>query len=194
MTQHDGTLVTPQVLSDTLTELQNQGMDKAHELFAELEPHLSAFARENATHIIGKLTLANAPRAVCRGVFSDVIGLVTLCFHAQRRGVHQLWQDTALGEGLLARLGEAVQKTEATPTPLPEGGDGAAVVDVLLTSVGDRKASVVRAIRRLTRQSLQEVRALAETTPSVLLRRVPRDVAEQARQAVEKAGGAVLIL
>src|SRR5262249_13383645 len=98
MTQHDGTPPTPQVLSDTLTDLQNQGMDKAHQLLSELEPHLSAFARENATHIIGKLTLANAPRSVCRGVFSDVIGLVTLCFHAQRRGVHQLWQDTALGE------------------------------------------------------------------------------------------------
>jgi ribosomal protein L7/L12 len=194
MTQHDGTLVTPAVLSDTLNDMQAQGIEKAHQLFNELEPNLCGFVRENATHIAGKLALANAPRSVVRGVFNDVIGLVTLCFHAQRKGIHQLWQDTAIGEGLLARLGEAAQKLEPSPVVEAEGGDGAALVDVLLTNVGERRASVLRAIRRLTQQSPKEVRALAEMTPSVLLRKVPREVAEQARAAVEKAGGSVVIL
>jgi large subunit ribosomal protein L7/L12 len=194
MTQHDGTLITPSVLSETVNDMQGQGLEKAHLLFTELEPHLSTFARENATHIAGKMALANVPRSVVRAVFNDIVGLVTLCFHAQRKGVHQLWQDTSIGEGLLARLGEAVQKTEATAAVQAQGGDGAAVVDVLLTNAGERKASVVRAIRRLTQQSLKEVRALAEATPSVLLRKVSREVAEQAKALVEKAGGSIVIL
>ena len=193
MTQHDGTLITSPILSDTLTEMQSAGIEKAYQLFTELEPNLSAFVNENATHIAGKMALANAPRSVVRGVFNDVIGLVTLCFHAQRKGVHQYWQDTTIGEGLLARMGDAVQKIEP-PTPQAEGGDGTALVDVLLTNVGERKVSVLRAIRRLTQQPLKAVRTLAETTPSILLRKVPRAIAEEAKAVVEKAGGSVVIL
>jgi ribosomal protein L7/L12 len=188
---HDGTLVTSPLLSETLEELQARGMDDARKAFEEMEPHLSGFVRENATHIAGKMSLAGAPRSVVRGVFHDILNLVTLCYHAQRRGVYQLWKDTTVAEGLLARLGEAAPTpTEAAPKPTGE----AAPVDLLLTAVGERRTALVRTLRRLTGQPLAEVKALTEATPSVLLRQVPVETARQAKAAVERAGGSALIV
>jgi len=76
------------------------------------------------------------------------------------------------------------------------GGDAAAEqteFDVVLTSFGEKKVGVIKAVRGLTGLGLKEAKDAVEATPSVLKEGVSKDEAEEAKKTLEEAGASVEI-
>ena len=60
--------------------------------------------------------------------------------------------------------------------------------DVILTSVGDNRISVIRAVRELTTLGLKESKDLVESAPKPVKEGVSKDEAAAAKQKLEAAG------
>ena len=60
--------------------------------------------------------------------------------------------------------------------------------DVILTSVGDNRISVIRAVRELTTLGLKESKDLVESAPKAVKEGVNKDEAAAAKQKLEAAG------
>ncbi|HDK38510.1 MAG TPA: 50S ribosomal protein L7/L12 [Thiolapillus brandeum] len=65
--------------------------------------------------------------------------------------------------------------------------------DVVLTSFGDKKVGVIKAVRGLTGLGLKEAKDAVESVPSVLKEGVSKDEAEEAKKTLEEAGATVEI-
>jgi large subunit ribosomal protein L7/L12 len=63
--------------------------------------------------------------------------------------------------------------------------------DVILTSAGDKKIQVIKEVRTLTNLGLKEPKDLVDNAPKPVLERVPKEQADQAKEKIEAAGGAV---
>ncbi len=104
---------------------------------------------------------------------------------------------------LLTEFEEKFGVTAAAPVavaaagaPAAGGGDGAAEeektdFDVVLTSAGDKKIQVIKAVRELTSLGLKEAKELVESAPKAVLEGANKDDAEAAKTKIEEAGGAV---
>jgi len=77
----------------------------------------------------------------------------------------------------------------------PAAGDaGEAAVekdefDVVLTSFGDTKVGVIKAVRTITGLGLKEAKDAVEGTPSTIKEGVAKDAAEEIKKQLEEAGG-----
>ena len=72
------------------------------------------------------------------------------------------------------------------------GGDAAKdEFDVVLTSFGDKKVGVIKAVRAITGLGLKEAKDLVESAPAPIKEGAPKDEAEEAQKALEEAGGTV---
>ena len=63
--------------------------------------------------------------------------------------------------------------------------------DVVLTSFGEKKIQVIKAVRALTGLGLKEAKELVEGAPKAVKEGVDKDTAEDAKKALEEAGGSV---
>ena len=63
--------------------------------------------------------------------------------------------------------------------------------DVVLTSFGEKKIQVIKAVRALTGLGLKEAKDLVEGAPKAVKEGVDKDTAEDAKKALEEAGGSV---
>ncbi|WP_177420157.1 50S ribosomal protein L7/L12 [endosymbiont of Lamellibrachia barhami] len=82
--------------------------------------------------------------------------------------------------------------------PAAGGGEAAAVeeqteFDVVMTSFGANKISVIKAVRSLTGLGLKEAKAAVEGVPSAMKEAVSKDEAEEAKKLLEEAGAEVEI-
>ncbi|HBG93938.1 MAG TPA: 50S ribosomal protein L7/L12 [Chromatiaceae bacterium] len=83
--------------------------------------------------------------------------------------------------------------------PAAAVGDDAAAAeeqtefDVVLTSFGSNKVSVIKAVRALTGLGLKEAKDAVEGAPNTLKEGVSKDDAEAAKKALEEAGASVEI-
>ena len=81
----------------------------------------------------------------------------------------------------------------------PGGAEGAEEAeektqfDVVLTSVGDKKIQVIKAVRALTSLGLKEAKDLVEGVPKAVKEAVSKDEADEATKQLEEAGGSVEI-
>lgn len=102
----------------------------------------------------------------------------------------------------LADLSQAIQDkfgvTAAAPMAMAAmPGAGAAEVeeqtefDAVLTSIGDKKIQVIKAVRQLTSLGLKEAKELVESAPVKVKEGVPKDEAEATKAKIEEAGGIV---
>ncbi|GAA5446226.1 50S ribosomal protein L7/L12 [Microbulbifer sp. NBRC 101763] len=77
----------------------------------------------------------------------------------------------------------------------PAGGEAAAEekdsFDVILTSAGDKKVNVIKAVRGITGLGLKEAKALVDGAPSPLKEGATKDEAEAAKKELEEAGATV---
>ncbi len=79
----------------------------------------------------------------------------------------------------------------------PAAGDaGEAAVekdefDVVLTSFGQAKVGVIKAVRTITGLGLKEAKDAVEGTPSTIKEGVAKDAAEEIKKQLEEAGGTV---
>lgn len=75
------------------------------------------------------------------------------------------------------------------------GGDAAGAVeeqtefDVMLTSFGEKKVGVIKAVRGLTGLGLKEAKDAVESAPTAVKEGVSKDEAEEAKKLLEEAGG-----
>ncbi len=78
-------------------------------------------------------------------------------------------------------------------------GNGEAVVeveekdefDVVLTSFGDKKVGVIKAVRSITSLGLKEAKSLVESAPTAVREGVGKNEAEDLKNQLEAAGGTV---
>jgi len=82
--------------------------------------------------------------------------------------------------------------------PAADGGAGAAAeeqteFDVVLTSFGANKVSVIKAVRGITGLGLKEAKAAVEGTPNAIKEGVSKDEAEEVKKQLEEAGASVEI-
>ena len=82
--------------------------------------------------------------------------------------------------------------------PAAAGGDagGAAAeekdeFDVVLTSAGDKKVNVIKAVRGITGLGLKEAKALVDEAPSPVKEGATKDEAEDFKKQLEEAGATV---
>ncbi len=79
----------------------------------------------------------------------------------------------------------------------PAAGDAgeAAVVkdefDVVLTSFGQTKVAVIKAVRAITGLGLKEAKDAVEGTPSVIKEGIPKGEAEEVKKQLEEVGATV---
>lgn len=80
----------------------------------------------------------------------------------------------------------------AVAGPTDEGGGGDAAeqteFDVILTSFGDNKVAVIKAVRSITGLGLKEAKATVEGAPTPVKEAVSKGEAEEAQKALEEAG------
>jgi large subunit ribosomal protein L7/L12 len=60
--------------------------------------------------------------------------------------------------------------------------------DVVLSSIGEKKVSVIKAVRAITGLGLKEAKALVDGAPSSIKEGVSKDDAEDAKKQLEEAG------
>lgn len=97
---------------------------------------------------------------------------------------------------LIEAMEEKFGVTAAVAAVAVAGGDAAAAeekteFDVVLTGAGDKKVNVIKAIRALTGLGLKEAKAMAESSPGVVLEGASKDAAEDAKKQLEEAGATV---
>lgn len=79
--------------------------------------------------------------------------------------------------------------------PAAGGGDAGAAAeeqtefDVMLTSAGEKKVAVIKAVRAITGLGLKEAKGLVDGAPSAIKEGVSKDDAEEVKKQLEEAGG-----
>jgi len=78
--------------------------------------------------------------------------------------------------------------------PADDAGEAAAEkdeFDVVMTSFGGNKVSVIKAVRAITGLGLKEAKDTVEGAPSVIKEGVAKDEAEEVKKQLEEAGASV---
>ncbi len=65
--------------------------------------------------------------------------------------------------------------------------------DAVLTSFGDKKIQVIKAVREVTNLGLKEAKDLVEGVPKAVKEKVSKEEVEKVKQKLEEAGGTVEI-
>jgi len=63
--------------------------------------------------------------------------------------------------------------------------------DVVMSSFGSNKVSVIKAVRALTGLGLKEAKGMVEGTPATIKEAVSKDEAEEVKKTLEEAGAQV---
>ncbi len=84
----------------------------------------------------------------------------------------------------------------AAPAAGAAGADAAAAeeqteFDVMLSSFGEKKVGVIKAVRAITSLGLKEAKDLVESAPSAIKEGVTKVEAEEIKKQIEEAGGSV---
>ena len=82
----------------------------------------------------------------------------------------------------------------------PAGGDPGGAIDdaqteftVTLTSFGENKVNVIKAVREVTTLGLKEAKDLVEAAPQAIREGVSKEEAEEVKSKVEAAGASVTV-
>ena len=80
--------------------------------------------------------------------------------------------------------------------PVAAAGDAAAVeekteFDVVMSSFGSNKVSVIKAVRSITTLGLKEAKDMVEGAPSTIKEAASKDEAEEIKKQLEEAGASV---
>ncbi len=89
----------------------------------------------------------------------------------------------------------AAAAVAAAPVAAGDAGGAAAEekteFDVVLSSAGDKKVNVIKAVRGLTGLGLKEAKAMVDGAPSTVKEGVSKEDAEAAKKELEEAGASV---
>jgi large subunit ribosomal protein L7/L12 len=90
----------------------------------------------------------------------------------------------------------AAAPVAAAAAPGAAAGEGAAAeekteFDVVMSSFGDNKVSVIKAVRAITGLGLKEAKDMVEGAPSTIKEAAAKDEAEDIKKQLEEAGASV---
>jgi large subunit ribosomal protein L7/L12 len=99
---------------------------------------------------------------------------------------------------LISAMEEKFGVTAAVAAAAPAGGGDAdsaeqTEFDVILTSFGENKVSVIKAVRSITGLGLKEAKAAVESAPTPVKEAVSKGEAEEALKTLEAAGASAEI-
>ena len=103
----------------------------------------------------------------------------------------------ALVEAMEEKFGVSAAAAVAVGAPAAGGDAGGAAAaeqtefDVILTSAGEKKVNVIKAVRAITGLGLKEAKGLVDGAPSAVKEGVSKDDAEDVKSQIEEAGGSV---
>lgn len=91
------------------------------------------------------------------------------------------------------KFGVSAQAAVAVAAAPAAGGDGAAAeeqteFDVVLSSIGEKKVNVIKAVRAITGLGLKEAKELVDGAPSTIKEAASKSDAEDAKKQLEEAG------
>ena len=91
------------------------------------------------------------------------------------------------------KFGVSAQAAVAVAAAPAGGGDGAAAeeqteFDVVLSSIGEKKVNVIKAVRAITGLGLKEAKELVDGAPSTIKEAASKSDAEDAKKQLEEAG------
>jgi len=87
----------------------------------------------------------------------------------------------------------AVAAVAAAPGAAVESVEEQTEFNVILTSFGDKKVGVIKAVRAATTLGLKEAKELVESAPVTIKEGVPKDEAEALKKQLEEAGASAEI-
>ena len=101
-------------------------------------------------------------------------------------------------EAMEEKFGVSAAAAVAVAAPAAGGEAGAAAeekteFDVVLSSFGDKKVGVIKAVRGITGLGLKEAKELVEAAPSPVKEGVSKEEAEDFKKQLEEAGATVEI-
>ena len=102
---------------------------------------------------------------------------------------------------LISDIEEKFGVSAATPVAVagvaaPADGDAAeekSEFNVELTSTGDKKIGVIKAIREITSVGLKEAKDMADGAPSIVKESLGKEEAEEVKKKLEEAGATVTL-
>lgn len=91
------------------------------------------------------------------------------------------------------KFGVSAQAAVAVAAAPAAGGDAAAAeeqteFDVVLSSIGEKKVNVIKAVRAITGLGLKEAKELVDGAPSTIKEAASKSDAEDAKKQLEEAG------
>lgn len=92
------------------------------------------------------------------------------------------------------KFGVTAAVAAAAPAAAAGGGEAAeeqSEFNVVMTSFGDNKIAIIKAVRGLTGLGLKEAKAMVEATPANVKEGVSKDEAEDVKKQLEEAGASV---
>ncbi|MDG2087136.1 MAG: 50S ribosomal protein L7/L12 [Arenicellaceae bacterium] len=103
---------------------------------------------------------------------------------------------SALISEMEEKFGVSAAAAVAVAAPAASGDAGGAAAekdefDVVLTSFGENKVAVIKAVRATTGLGLKEAKDLVESAPTPLKEGVAKGEAEELKKVLEEAGAAV---
>jgi len=99
-------------------------------------------------------------------------------------------------EAMEEKFGVSAAAAVAAAPAAAAGGEAAAAAekdefDVVMTSFGDNKVSVIKAVRAITGLGLKEAKEMVEGAPSTIKEGAAKAEAEEVKKQLEEAGAAV---
>ena len=94
------------------------------------------------------------------------------------------------------KFGVSAQAAVAVAAAPAGGGDGAAAeeqteFDVVLSSIGEKKVNVIKAVRAITGLGLKEAKDMVDAAPSTIKEGASKAEAEDLKKQLEEAGATV---
>ena len=103
----------------------------------------------------------------------------------------------ALIEAMEEKFGVSAAAAVAVAAPAAGGDAGGAAAaeqtefDAILTSAGETKVNVIKAVRAITGLGLKEAKGVVDGAPSPIKEGVSKEDAEDIKSQIEEAGGSV---
>jgi len=97
-------------------------------------------------------------------------------------------------EAMEEKFGVSAAAAVAAAPAAAAGGEAAAEkdeFDVILTSFGEKKVGVIKAVRGITGLGLKEAKDMVEGTPATIKEAASKAEAEDVKKQLEEAGGTV---
>jgi large subunit ribosomal protein L7/L12 len=102
-----------------------------------------------------------------------------------------------LVEAMEEKFGVSAAAVAAAPAAAAGGAEGGAAAeektefDVVMSSFGDNKVAVIKAVRSITGLGLKEAKEMVEGAPSTIKEGASKEEAEEVKKQLEEAGASV---